>query len=462
MTFGKAFGIALAAPGLLACRQILGLDVSPAGEPGASADAGSDAGAGACGLPSGTSTCASCARENCCAESTSCAADSVFCAPYESCLAACVGDPACRSKCTIDHPVPGTSSDPVSALGACLAAKCETQCGLTCGGFAGYLSEPDTSAGCQSCLTQNACANALACGSSADCDAFWRCYLACPTLDCKDACVERHDAGVAAFAPLFKDFSGTCAQPCGFGHYWACAGRIGYPTSKSPTASWTNWVYDEGTQAGVPGANVSICSNCPCPTASFPLLAQGQTGADGFFSLQIPQVLSPNGQSQPLCVETTASGYATTFLYTGFPFSEPTSSIKDSLGPYVSLGLVLFAASNVQQDTTALGGTYDPMRGTIAAGIFDCLTNPADGVYVSIDKSDPLIVLAAPVDAGADAGLTTLSGGFNTDGHAVFFNVAPGSYTLTATPKGLSQPIDQITVNVASGTVTQVGVFPAP
>jgi hypothetical protein len=449
----------------IGCRQILGLDVpqdaavGPAAEAAAEADGGS--GAIACGMPSGTPSCAACVRASCCKESNACATDAIFCAPYETCLATCRGDPGCRSQCTIDHPVPTTSSASVSALSACLAAKCETECDLTCGGFAGYLSEPDASAACSSCLEQNACPHARACGSSAACDAFWRCFLACPTEDCKDVCAAQNEAGAADFKPLFGDFSGACAGPCRFGNYWACAGHVGNPTAQSTTFTWTDWVYDVANQMPITGATISICTNCPCGTASFPLLAQTQTASDGFFTIQVPQALLPNGQPQPFCVQTTATGYMPNFFYPGTPFSEPSSSIRESLGPPVSLGLVLFTASNVLQDAKALGGTFDPTRGVIAAGIFDCLANPANGVYVSIDSNDPQVVLGAPV-AVPDAGLTTLSGGFNTVGHAVFFNVQAGSYVLTTRPPGFSQPIDQITVNVAPGTVTQVGVFPSP
>jgi hypothetical protein len=467
MTLAWSLGTALTGLALPACRQILGLDVpfdaqtASAPEGGASEDGASEA-TSACDPTSGTPTCVSCIRANCCSEWSSCTADPVFCAPYESCLSACNGDAACRSQCTIDHPIPATSAAPVSTLAACLAANCETECGLTCGAFAGYLSEPDASADCQSCLQQNACPHARACGSSAECDEFWRCFLACSTVDCKDACVEAHDAGAAEYKTLFQDFSGTCAGPCGFGNYWACAGHVGFPAAKSSSVTWTNWVYDVGNQAAVADAAVSICGSCPCPAGNSPLLGQGQTGADGFFTVQVQQVLDPNGQAQPFCVETNASGYLTSFLYTGLPFSEPSSSIMDSLAPYVSLGIVLFSPANVQVDTDGLGGTYDPKRGMIAAGIFDCLANPADGVYVTINSNDPQVILAVPVDAGPGAGLTTRSGGLNTVGHAVFFNVAPGSYLLSATPPGFGRAIDQVTVTVAASTVTQIGVFPSP
>ena len=114
----------------------------------------------ACGLPYGTTTCASCASTSCCAESNACVGDPDFCAPYESCLGACNGDPACRSKCTIDHPVPAVNAAPVSALSACLVSHCEDECGLACGGFAGYLSMPDAATGAHHALRRTGAAAA--------------------------------------------------------------------------------------------------------------------------------------------------------------------------------------------------------------------------------------------------------------------------------------------------------------
>jgi hypothetical protein len=459
--------MACAALGLVACRQILGLDVAPEGQ---KADGGSD-GSGSCSTFPGTAECQSCTLTQCCSESSACAQDP-NCTQYETCLATCKGEPYCRSVCTETHPVPAMSSAAVSALSACLAANCESECGLTCGGFAAYLSDHTTSAMCQQCLIDNnACPHAQACASSADCDAYWRCVVACPTIDCKEACPLDHDAGFAQFKTLFQDFSGVCAPKCGFGSYWACAGHVaGYPVPKAGLThlNWTNWLYDVGNQAPVVGATVTACANCPCPTPTFPMLGHAQTGPDGFFTLNIQLTRASNGQAQLFCIETNAPGYDTTFFFPGLPFSEQNTTIKDGLGPPVSLGLLAFSPSNVQGFVNGLFmsshkmGQYDPTRGVIAAGIFDCFANPANGVLVSIGSNDPLAALADPVDGGADAGLATLSGGGNTNGHAVFFNLEAGSYVITATPPGLSTPVDQVTVTVASGTVSQVGVFPSP
>jgi hypothetical protein len=416
-------------------------------------------------MPPDAGACESCTASKCCPESNACAKDQNFCGPYEACLAACNGDPTCRSHCTIDNPVPSTSSGAVSALSSCLVANCEAECGLTCGAFAGYLSEPAQAAGCEGCLEQKACPHALTCGASTDCDAYWRCVLACPTIDCKEACPLHHAAGYAEFKTLFQDFSGTCATSCGFGSYWACAGNVGYPVPKAQTLTWTNWVYDAFNQMPVSGATLLVCSsNCPC-NLTYPMIAQGTTGTDGFFTLSIPVKYDSTGQQQLFCIETHAAGYDTSFFFPGLPFSEPNTSSKDGLGPNVSLGLIVFSASNIQTYVMSLPGGHsqDPARGVIAAGIFDCFANPAaDGVLVSIGTNDPLAAPSDPVDAGADAGLSTLTGGRNTAGHAVFFNLEAGSYVVTATPPGFSNPVGKVAVTVAPSTVSQLGVFPSP
>jgi hypothetical protein len=358
--------------------------------------------------------------------------------------------------------VPATSSGPVSALSACLAAKCENQCGLTCGAFAGYLSEPATAGACETCLEQNGCSDERTCGTSADCDALWRCIRACPTIDCKQACPHDHATGFAESANLFNDFSGLCMLPCGFGNYWECAGHIDYPVAKAPVTTWTNYVYDISDRLAVPNATLLVCANCPCPTAEFPLLAQGTSNLQGYVTIPIPLKQASNGQAEPFCIQVSAPGLDNTFFFPGIPYSEPSISINDALGPPVSLGMVLFSADNIKKVIGSLGGTYDPARGMIAAGIFDCLANPSNQVVVQIDSNDPLAVLAQPFDAGAEAGLATLSGGINTNGHAVFFNLAPRTYVITATPAGFSKPVGQTTVNVAATTVSQCGVFPGP
>jgi hypothetical protein len=431
----------------IACRQILGLDDGPS-----------------CWSPSGTTSCAACAEANCCAESNACAAD-MTCSNYESCLGACDGGPACRSRCTIKFPVLADKAAPVSALSACLASKCEIACGLGCGGFAGYLSEPDASVACQECLENtNACSHAHACGSSAECDAFWRCILACQTQtpDCQWACVPEHGAGAALFRQLYQDFSGTCAGACGYGAYWACAGNVASWPHAPSDVDWT-WLVDLNGGGGLPDASVSICTACPCDGPFNSVLADaGQTNSNGYVTIAFPPPSTPTSQGIPACTQTTADGYVTNFGYPGYPMTEGVVSIDNSLLPPSAWGILMYTPTVLSSRIAATGTMQDPALGVIGMGVYDCLGSPAGGVDVSINTPD-----ATPwpaIDAGADALPTARTNGSGPFvGRAGFWNVPPGNaYILTATLPDSGTRVSQVHCSTAAGTFTQVGMPPTP
>ena len=124
------------------CRQVVGIDDKPA-PPGLSA----------CGFSYGTTECAACVASSCCSESNACEA-SPACRAFETCAAACKGDPQCRSQCNVDDS-PG--SDPATGvLSVCLASHCESECGLACGGA--IVAEPVSASSCEKCIAQNGCA----------------------------------------------------------------------------------------------------------------------------------------------------------------------------------------------------------------------------------------------------------------------------------------------------------------
>ncbi len=391
----------------------------------------------------------------------------MICAPYESCLGACNGDPACRSKCTIDHHVPADNAAPVSALSACLASKCESECGLGCGGFAGYLSEPDAAAACQSCFaTSNACSDARRCGSSPECDAFWRCYLACATPDCQTTCVADHDAGASLVRSLYKDFSGTCAKPCGYGAYWACAGKVVWPAAESRTYTWTEYVYDWESKMGVPNAQVTVCTSCPCPTATNAVVAQGQTDSDGYVTLNFQQALSITGQGSIPCYQVTAPGYLTAFAYGASPLTKAGWSVRNGLVPRETWGVELFTPAAQQANDESVGATYDPTRAIfVSGGVSDCLGSPAPtgGANVSINTRDPMVLALTATDAGPDAGLTATTGAAGQSYTVIFFDVPvdAGSVTLTTTVPGVGQ-VSQVAVNAAPNTVVEVPLVTTP
>jgi hypothetical protein len=183
--------------------------------------------------------------------------------------------------------------------------------------------------------------------------------------------VPDHDAGVALFRPLYQAFYSTCAGPCGYGNYWACAGHIAWPAAMSPTVTDVYFVYDYSSQLPVGGADVSICNGCPCPQANAPLLAHGPTDYAGFFTLQVPQLVSPTGAGITPCVQVTAQGYLTTYGSSTIPLSEPVVSSKNSLSPQPTWGIPLLTPAAQQQNAASVG--YDGGRGIIGVGLGDCL-----------------------------------------------------------------------------------------
>ncbi len=375
--------VVAAITGVLACRQLVGITDNPP----------EDLVTSFCGLPYGTNVCASCVQASCCTESAACAADAT-CSAYESCLGKCSGDPKCRSQCTIDNPV-GTASD-VSALSACLASNCESACGLACGGVANLLSPPGAAVACEQCLQQkSACAQGRACGTSVECDGLWRCWLACTTVDCLGACTASNDAGASLVRDLYQEYSGVCSAACNYGNDWTCAGTFNqWPSAQSPTVNLTWWVYDYQSQTGVNGADVEICTSCPCPSANAPVLAHGSTDSNGYFTLPVPQVVSPVGVPSALCVQATAAGYMTTFQQF-VPLSKPAVSIQDLLTPPAAAATPLLTVSAQTANETAFGATYDPARGVIGVTVWDCLGSPANDVNVTLmlDGGDEGVVV---------------------------------------------------------------------
>src|ERR1700689_2860741 len=94
---------------ILPARQLVGITDNPP----------EDLVTSICGLPYGTSACASCVNTNCCAESTVCAGDTA-CQSLYDCLGTCaIGDWQCRSQCHLDHPDAKSPADP--PLAACEA-----------------------------------------------------------------------------------------------------------------------------------------------------------------------------------------------------------------------------------------------------------------------------------------------------------------------------------------------------
>ncbi len=419
---------------MFACRQIAGIEDSPLGDP-----------TSACGLPYGTGTCASCVATNCCSESTACAGDqNPVCLAYESCLGNCKGAPACRSHCSIDHPV-GTAND-VSALSACLAARCEKECGLTCGALAPSVSPPDAAAACQSCVESHeaACKSARSCGTSEACDAFWRCFYACPDVECQSECRLANDAGAALYDPFSTQYTGNCSTPCAVGNYWSCVGHASFPKPVSSAVTLTETLTEYPSGDAGAGVHLAVCTGCPCVGADAGgnmLLGEGTTDETGTVTIEHANPRDINGAGLNGCWELTSPDIVTQFTYWGFPLSGP----RDVYGPAIATAVFdpLYA-----QNIASLGKVpQDPARGIVLFVTADCLNNQAPGVQVTMTPMDR-DVSEFYGQGDLQATQTPLSG------VGGFLDVPAGTHVLTATPMGLSAPSSIVRVNVQAGVIT--------
>jgi hypothetical protein len=424
-----ALAVTLAAAVLGACRQTIGIDQY--------FNAPADAGSSVCGLSYGTPTCASCASARCCSESIACAADRT-CAPYESCLGDCKGDPKCRTQCAIDHPV-GTATD-VSALSVCLANKCEDECELSCGALAGWQVEPDAASACQACIAANACSVVRDCARSIDCDATNRCILACPTLDCKEACETQHgltidygdqfDAGTAPWPALQKVATGVCASACNTGGYWECVNKVSWPAPKTATSTIHFWFKDEVSGSGVPGTTVSVCSSTDVDCNSAVVTGMTNDAGEVLLSFANRGVFS-NGLGLTGYLKTAPSmNELPGPVFWGFPLSE---SDFFAFGTGVTPQLFQQAIMNANI-------TLDANRSALNGVVFDCLGNYASGVNLTVDTADEETVA---INLSGNRTVTTDSTGILS-----FFNVPTGPVRITATPVAIGRPSAQVVANV--------------
>ncbi len=440
--------------GVVACRQIADISDSPPEKLATST----------CGLAYGTSTCAACVNASCCAPSMACAADPA-CSAYENCLGPCNGDPACRSRCTIDHPA-GAASD-VSALSACVASKCEALCGLTCGGMTDLISAPDAAAACQQCLQTSACAQAQTCASSQPCDAYMRSTLAFGTLDSVEAfeqlqCASSDAAGLsldiggrfevcgktpqvnadAGLSSRADAFRFTCTTPCETGNYWACAGHVSWPPPKASTSTIELVLTDYVTNLPVAGATARVCSPTDVPNCSEPL-QQGTSDANGLVSLTFPNAAAINMGLNGF-VRITSPDIVTQDIYWGFPLVESSLFLTQQV----------VTPAEDQQLLDSVHVTPESARGQLDLYASDCLYQAAPGVQVVLTPSD---MLTQGFSSGGSQ--TTVT---DQKGLLFFVNAPAGETQITATPPALGKPSSQISVNVQPGNITFVFLFPTP
>jgi hypothetical protein len=433
-------GIGCAAA-LYSCRQVAGIQEDPVEKLTSTA----------CGLPHGTTECASCVQANCCSESTACSGDR-SCALYFQCLGGCAtGDWACRAQCRYDNPYSTASELP--ALYSCTVRHCEGACGLTCGAAEYALPTPDAAAACQSCLAGNGdCNRARACTSTVDCLSWSQCYNDCPTPDCQQACQSADDAGAALATAI--DPEGLCSPACALGTNWACVGHVNWPDPTTKATTLTASVIDFVSQKAVPGVTAKVCEfqSCDAP------LGYGATDSHGELTIQVP-ALAPHvmGLAEDSYAVLTSPTLTTTLFFWGYPVSEPKA-------PIGAPELYVSEAAEWQAAFATQGVSWDSSRGILGVLVRDCRLTFAAGVKLSLSGAgmrDPAIrpfYLVNHQDLDFSAMETD-----GTTGVGGFINVPAGEFTVTAKPDALGGvPSSTARIYIEAGTLTEVFLEPIP
>jgi hypothetical protein len=438
-----------AVAGIVACRQLVGITDHPP----------TDLTSTLCGLPYGTSVCASCVQANCCTESTACAGDPT-CEAYFSCVGACaIGDWQCRAQCLLDDPVGAAPG--YAPLTACVSGQCEAECGLTCGGL-DYFSPPNAAAECQTCLGTNDCAAEKACATSVGCVAYAQCMHQCSTPDCRLACTlaaeggfvtTTEDAGITASRSPYAstvDPSGACNASCAVGNNWTCLGHVNWPSGTTGAVTLTSRVVEQLSGSPLRGINVSLCqliSPCSPPVPSGTSDMQGNVTIDvpasalGFPSDDYVQITASSGSILP------------TNYFLGYPVSRPLAPMAQ---PYLTV--LTPADLPLLESLVGLDGGLEGTTGLASFEVLDCNGFAAPGATVTMEPqpapSNEFYLNAA----GTPSLAATATGSLGIGG---FPAVPPGTVTLTATPQGLDRASSRTTVLVQAGAETTSFMFPA-
>jgi hypothetical protein len=464
-----------------ACAGLVGIGELPFPRDGgaptdgsAATDGGAPTEGGLCDAPitpiAFRASCSTCAEAHCCGEAAACAG-SLPCGALEGCLAACDGDPACRSQCTRDNPV--TDHRLSAALDACLASNCADACGLSCGGLS-KLADPDAAAACAHCIQVNFCAQAQSCATSLDCQSDLLCRENCVTGDCAGACSLPDDedggrllclescassqcisncgmsldSGEALYSAFTGPVSGSCSTECEAGNHWSCVGHVQWPAAKSRQRTITVGFVDFIASQGETGVAVKMCAPQD-PTCIMPI-DQGVT--DGGLVTLTDRTGATNGGTFGLegFFDLSSPSLFPTIVYWGFPLSETHGLLATPIPVFEALELpavVALAGANV---------TLDPGRGHLAFLAIDCFGNQAVGVTFSASP-----VGDAQLFYGAGQTLSS-TGPTDKSGSGFYFNVPPGSVDLYATPLATGVTASHLSVSVRAGTITEVSLAPTP
>jgi hypothetical protein len=352
------------------CRQVLGIEerklevASPDGGAKASKET-------ACGFAQPSAECASCMRSRCCDESTACEADTACKAAYGCILSCKPGDADCVTWCLGSYARP----DALAALTACSAAKCDSQCGHSCGG-----ALVNGSNSCDACVAMNCCQENLDCASDEACVDIDFCSHRClpaGSLRCATDCGMTYSEASDKSATRSACVAANCSDACSSQQAWGCIESLEShpPVLKPPSLdpiTFTMTVVEFLSETPYEGLNVKACSrtdlDCTAPVGT------ATTDANGAFTLTVPP--GPNGFDG--YVDLSGSNLYPTLYYFLPPVIVGGTRGKLRL-PSSDTITALAGGISVELDTT---------RGHLAMVPWDCTMSPAPGVSITIDAAD--------------------------------------------------------------------------
>jgi hypothetical protein len=334
-------------------------------------------------------------------------------------------------------------------LEACLASKCEAECGLTCGGIAS-IAPPEAAADCSACL--NATDNAGRCtdleekASDAKFQSYILCRQNCRTGDCIGACSVPN----GYFSPMIPL---GCESKCDWGDNWACLDHFEWPPNiydarEVKLKPLTDYL------TGQAMANVPVLMCNALDAQCDPYIASGRTDDAGSLTLwdTTPHVanhgLGLNGylSVNPGGALSGGSAPYPTHIYWGFPLVENHGLIAENI----------FVLSF--NDWNHLPLQIDPTKGTISVTALDCFGNQAPRVAFALCGSiqkPRYVTNLSPLEVSNEPGPDVKV--------AIFLNVPSGQVDVAAFPQNLSgPPSGRVTVYVTPGTLTEVIVQPTP
>jgi hypothetical protein len=370
------------------------------------------------------------------------------------------GDPA-----TGEMMVLGTDVMLAGDLAACIAASCESECGVACGGLS-TIAPPDAAAACSACLQRSD--SSCACATTSVCQEHLLCRQNCSTGDCVGECPS------SPFTNFFASVSaGPCASACAVGSNWACLGHVTWPAQIYQGAR-TVTLESINDLEGHHWSDVTVLMCAPGDPGCLDPVDMAKTDSDGAVALQDrtnPSLNGGLGLDGFLAFNTTEGAIGAgagavssetlnmypTNLYWGFPVS-----IDGVITETISVPSVAWWNGNPV--TSSLDGlcTTPGGCGVIVAGAVDCFGTAAMGMTFTLSPSSPsnppvvfyLSSISPLTIAGSAPGSNTIA--------AIFTNVAAGPIEVVAVPPGADRPSGRVLVSVQTHALTQVFVSPEP